>query len=85
VLASDWIFYPLSCRAHCPQSVFAWRDISKSHVMSALIVFDPPGLDKSTRFGQRFEQMDVETFVAQGPIERLNEGVVPPGPFAVRR
>ena len=53
--------------------------------MSALIVFDPPGLDKSTRFGQRFEQMDVETFVAQGPIERLNEGVVPPGPFAVRR
>ncbi len=60
----------------CGQSVFAKRDIAKSHVRTALVVFDPPCVDGTSRFGQRLEPMNVQTLVAQLPVERLDERVI---------
>jgi hypothetical protein len=76
MLASDWIFRSSSYLTDCQQGVFARREISKSHVRAALVVFDPPGIDEPTRFGQCLEPMDVEAFVPQGLVGCLDEGVV---------
>ena len=43
---------------------------------TALVVFDPPGLDQPPRLGQRLEPVDVQAFVAQRAVERLDKRVV---------
>lgn len=35
----------------CPQSVFVRRDIAKSHVRTALVVFEPPCFNETLRLG----------------------------------
>jgi hypothetical protein len=44
-------------------------------VRAALVVVDPPGFDQTTRLGDRLKPMDVQTFISQRPVKRLNESV----------
>ena len=75
-LVSDGTRTRWARRSSCQHSVFARRDISKSHVRTALVVIDPPRFDQMARIVDRFKPMHVQAFVAQRPVKRPDEGIV---------
>jgi len=63
-LVSDGTRARWAHRSSCQHSVFARRDISKSHVRTALVVIDPPRFDQMARIVDRIKPMHVQACAA---------------------
>ena len=50
--------------------------VAKSHMRSAFVIFDPPGFDQALGFADRLDPVDIQAFVPQRSVERLDEGAV---------
>ena len=86
---SAWVWWSrsgVSFRLRCPRSgaaksaegkVFRRDQITKSRARAAIIMVPPPGLDRPPSLGDGPEPVDVQTFVAQRPVERLDVDVIP--------
>ena len=55
---------------------FRRRKSVESHVRTALIVVSPPGLGMSLRLGSRCEPVQVQAFVSERAVERLDVRIV---------
>src|SRR5687768_14266129 len=58
------------------QSIFCRRLPIESHVRPALIIFPAPQLDEPPRLGDRTEPVQVQAFVAEAAVERLDMCIV---------
>lgn len=56
--------------------IFNRGQIAKSHVRTANIIVDPPGLDQPPRLGDRGEPVKAQALVAQRPVKCLDIGVI---------
>ena len=58
----------------CPCKIFDRGQIAKTHARTANIIVPPLGLHQPFCLGQRGEPVDVETFIPEEPIKRLDIG-----------